>query len=185
MPFLRGPSFVSAQGPTNLEEAWPPEPPWTEGSVGLYLVCFCPQWACPCPACSVWKWPTGIAKPSFTFSVSLDSGCVLEKSCERVELKREERDLMFDLGWFLLFVTVEKRTCLWRCLQCRGCSSVLLIQYLCMLVLHFYAVAWHLLTYTVGVMYSYDKKTKTSKFFKLFFFNLIFFFLQGKVCFTK
>lgn len=29
---------------------------------------------------------------------------------------------------------------------------------LCMLVLYFYTVAWNLLTYTVGVMYSYDKK---------------------------
>ena len=29
---------------------------------------------------------------------------------------------------------------------------------LCMLVLYFYTVAWNWLTYTVGVMYSYDKK---------------------------
>lgn len=40
---------------------------------------------------------------------------------------------------------------------------------LCMLVLYFYTVAWNLLTYTVGVMYSYDKKKiKSSNFLKFF-----------------
>lgn len=144
-PPSEAPPHAGVQTPTNrgprktaAEEAWPPEP-WTEGLGFTRLVCLHVGSEHVCPACTVWKWPTGIAKPSFSLNFSLDLCCVLEKSCEG-RTEEGERETWRERGWFLLLPL------LLRSAPASDAVSVAAVAppidtVLCMLVLYFYTVA--------------------------------------------
>lgn len=151
------------------------------------------------PGSLIWKWFTGITKPIFffllvfwpffflSFPFFLASALAALGNFRRRDgtrgLKREfggqgldfwsslngsfgflrdalAYDTVSPVNWLLLHYSID--------------------TILCMLVSYFYTVAWNLLTYTVDVLYSYDKIVFKTQFFKglVFFSGFLIYFLS-------